>query len=56
MYLSRELSGLSYKEIGKAFGGKDHSTIMYAVRQIQKRKEEDVAVLEDIVGLEKLLV
>ncbi len=56
MYLSRELSALSYKEIGKAFGGKDHSTIMYAVRQIQKRKEEDVAVLEDIVGLEKLLV
>jgi chromosomal replication initiator protein len=34
MYLSRELTGDSYPEIGNKFGGKDHSTVIHAVNKI----------------------
>ena len=36
MYLCRKLLGLAYVEIGKIFGGKDHTTVIYAVRKIEK--------------------
>ena len=35
MYLSKELTGLTLKEIGKEFGGKDHSTIIYAINKVE---------------------
>ncbi|MBR5883212.1 MAG: hypothetical protein IKY97_07045 [Mailhella sp.] len=38
MYLCRELLGESYPSLGHIFGGKDHSTVMYAVRKIEKLK------------------
>jgi chromosomal replication initiator protein len=31
----------SYPEIGEKFGGKDHSTVIHAVRQVEKRLNED---------------
>ena len=36
MYLCRELTDLSFPEIGKRFGGKDHSTVIHACRQMEK--------------------
>ena len=33
MYLSKGLTSYSYPEIGKAFGGKDHTTIIHAVKK-----------------------
>ena len=36
MYLSRKLLGEPYAEIGKKFGGKDHTTVIYAFRKIEK--------------------
>jgi len=36
MYLCRKLLGEAYAEIGYIFGGKDHSTVIYAVRKIEK--------------------
>ncbi len=41
MYLSREMTRLSYPEIGRAFGGKDHATVIHACRQIEKNKADD---------------
>ncbi len=42
MYACKELTTLSLPEIGAAFGGRDHTTVLYAVRKIiNKRKESD---------------
>lgn len=41
MYLSRDLTGLSYQEIGDAFGGRDHGTVMHACRTIEQRLRKD---------------
>lgn len=44
MYLCRELTDASYPEIGRQFGGKDHTTIIHACRQVSKAKEADTAM------------
>jgi chromosomal replication initiator protein len=41
MYLCRELTDASFPEIGRHFGGKDHTTIMHACKQITKAREGD---------------
>ena len=41
MYLCRELTDASFPEIGRHFGGKDHTTIIHACKQINKAKEAD---------------
>ncbi|PLX99219.1 MAG: chromosomal replication initiator protein DnaA [Desulfuromonas sp.] len=42
MYLSRKMTDCSYPEIGERFGGKDHSTIIHAIRKIEKNLEDDL--------------
>ena len=52
MYLCREMTNLSFPEIGRCFGGKDHSTVIHACKQIEKAKEEDFnvkTVLESLI-------
>jgi len=44
MYLCRELTDASYPEIGRQFGGKDHTTIIHACRQVAKAKETDTTL------------
>ncbi|MEN2986381.1 MAG: chromosomal replication initiator protein DnaA [Thermodesulfovibrionaceae bacterium] len=41
MYITKKLTNLSLAEIGNFFGGKDHSTVIYACKQIEKDKEKD---------------
>ena len=51
MYLCRELTDASYPEIGRHFGGKDHTTIIHACRQVSKAKDADTqlhATLENL--------
>ena len=42
MYICREMTSLSYPEIGEKFGGKDHSTIIHAIKKIKKLMGEDI--------------
>jgi len=55
MYLSRQLTSSSYPEIGDRFGGKDHSTIIHAIRKIEKLMEEDFQLSSTIENLKKEL-
>jgi chromosomal replication initiator protein len=41
MYLCRDITQQSYPEIARQFGGKDHTTVMHACRQIEKAREID---------------
>lgn len=41
MYVARELTQLSLSDIGKHFGGKDHSTVIYACKQVEDRMSKD---------------
>ena len=41
MYLARELTSLSYEEIGGYFGGRDHSTVLHAHRTIVDQRAKD---------------
>jgi chromosomal replication initiator protein len=53
MYLCRTLTKSSFPEIGAKFGGKDHSTVIHAFRQIEKRSSEDrelKKVIETLIG------
>jgi chromosomal replication initiator protein len=51
MYLSRQLTSLSYPEIGERFGGKDHSTIIHAIKKIEKGMEDDFQLRSTISTL-----
>lgn len=51
MFLSRELTASSFPEIGREFGGKDHTTIIHACRQIEKALNNDTALRTTLESL-----
>jgi len=51
MYLARQLTHTSLAEVGRAFGGKDHTTVLHAVGKIQALLREDPALRKTIDGL-----
>ncbi len=55
MALSKELTNHSLPEIGEAFGGRDHTTVLYATRKIAELREADVHVAEDYNNLLRTL-
>lgn len=55
MYLCKTLTSKSYPEIGKAFGGRDHTTVMHAVRQVESLKANDPGIADDLRLLESML-
>jgi chromosomal replication initiator protein len=55
MALAKELTERSYPEIGDAFGGKDHTTVLHACRRIKELRETDMRVREDYANLLRTL-
>ncbi|AHK77862.1 DNA replication protein [Ectothiorhodospira haloalkaliphila] len=55
MALSKELTNHSLPEIGKAFGGRDHTTVLHACRKVQELRESDARINEDFVNLLRTL-
>ncbi|MCX7492144.1 chromosomal replication initiator protein DnaA [Corynebacterium sp. P6129] len=55
MYLCRELTDLSLPKIGASFGGKDHTTVMYADRKIRKEMTEKHDTYDQIQELTRIV-
>ena len=55
MYLCKQLTPRSLPEIGRKFGGRDHTTVMHAVRKIEELRAIDPNLSEDIELLRKML-
>lgn len=55
MYLSKQLTTHSLPEIGRKFGGRDHTTVMHAVRKIEELHSGDPSLSEDIDLLRRML-
>jgi chromosomal replication initiator protein len=55
MYLAKQLTSRSLPEIGRKFGGRDHTTVMHAVRKIEELIASDRALAEDVELLRRML-
>ncbi len=55
MSLAKELTSHSLPEIGDAFGGRDHTTVLHACRRIKSLREEEIRVREDYQNLIRIL-
>jgi chromosomal replication initiator protein len=56
MYLCRELTDSSYPEIGRQFGGKDHTTIIHACKQVTKAMDSDSALNATLESLKEQIL
>jgi len=55
MYLSKVLTLRSLPEIGRRFGGRDHTTVLHAVRKIEKQIGEDTVLGDEVELLKRML-
>ena len=55
MYLSKQLTSRSLPEIGRKFGGRDHTTVMHAVKKVEELREQDASFNEDVELLRRML-
>ena len=55
MYLSKQLTSRSLPEIGRTFGGRDHTTVMHAVSRIETLMLEDSVIADDLELLKRNL-
>jgi chromosomal replication initiator protein len=55
MWLAKQITTRSLPDIGRRFGGRDHTTVLHAVRRIEALKVEDAVIARDLdVLLRKL--
>ncbi|MDP7666668.1 MAG: chromosomal replication initiator protein DnaA, partial [Rhodospirillales bacterium] len=55
MYLAKQLTTRSLPEIGRKFGGRDHTTVMHAVRKVDELRDLDAGFAEDVELLRRML-
>lgn len=55
MYLAKTMTQRSLPEIGRRFGGRDHTTVIHAVRKIKELQDSDQRIAEDVVLLRRSL-
>ncbi len=55
MYLAKRLTSRSLPEIGRKFGGRDHTTVMHGVKKVEELMAGDSAFAEDVELLERML-
>jgi chromosomal replication initiator protein len=55
MYLAKRLTSRSLPEIGRKFGGRDHTTVMHGVKKVEELMAGDPAFSEDVELLERML-
>ncbi len=55
MYLAKQLTARSLPEIGRKFGGRDHTTVMHAVRKVEELRSTDPSFAEDVELLRRML-
>ncbi len=55
MYLAKKLTPRSLPEIGRRFGGRDHSTVLHAVRKIEREMSSDEALKREIAMLARII-
>lgn len=51
MALTKELTALSLPEIGEAFGGRDHTTVLHACRRVRELQHSDPQIHDDYTNL-----
>lgn len=56
MYLCRQLTTYSYPEIGEYFGGKDHSTVIHAIKKIEAELETNTSLKQSIKNIKNTLL
>ncbi len=56
MYLSRQLTDHSLQDIGEAFGGRDHGTVIHAARAVESKMEKDASLRELIARMTNSMV
>jgi chromosomal replication initiator protein len=55
MYLCKQLTSRSLPEIGRSFGGRDHTTVMHGVRKIDELRQKDAQIADDLELLRRSL-
>lgn len=55
MYLSKLLTARSLPEIGRKFGGRDHTTVMHAIRKVEELMDDDAQIAQDVEVVRRAL-
>ena len=55
MYLCKQMTKRSLPDIGRRFGGRDHTTVMHAVKRIKQLRAEDATFNAQIEAVEDIL-
>jgi chromosomal replication initiator protein len=55
MYLVREMTNLSLPDIGRKFGGRDHTTVMHACKRVEQNQGKDLELQENLLKIRELI-